>query len=81
MAKKNSNSGPVIIQLKSEADLAKLIDLVRANAEKVPQSLYDSSARWENCYFGDPEDQPKPSVMTFVDAQPNVRRSQARGRS
>lgn len=81
MAKKGSNSGPVIIQLKSEADLAELIDLVRANANKVPQTLYDSSARWECCYFGDPNDQPAPSIVSFAEIKPNVRRSQSRGSS
>lgn len=67
MAKKKEikSDGPCIIQVRSEADLAKLIDLVRMNPDKVGQSLYDSSARWEQLYFGEPLE--STAVRTFFE--------------
>lgn len=53
----------VLIQLKTEADVAKLIDLIRKNPKQAGQALYDASARWEQMYFG--EDAEPPAVKVF----------------
>jgi len=62
----------VIIQLRSEKDLAELIDLVKRNRSKISNMLYDASARWENMYFGEDPEEEVIRVIEHAPAPPRV---------
>jgi hypothetical protein len=61
----------VFIQLKDEAQLAELIDILR-RSKKVSDGLRDKSAHWENAYFGEQPETPAVKVFGPIEISGRV---------